>query len=133
MAVDINRLVMVHIKPALIVDPTITEDLPVLIEAQLALQGWDTGTVTEQQKVYAAALTLEALMPRIALIYTDEVQEHIAGSETVKLPNRSEFFKALNRAIAALMKTSARAILGPDPDKLSAWPGCGMRRMFNDA
>jgi hypothetical protein len=110
MAIDIQALVEKHIKPALIVDPTIGDDIPSLIEAQMAVKGFDASTIQENEKVYVTALTLESLVPRLSLTYTDEVQEHTLGGELVRLPSRAQFFKVLQQAITNLKTTAGKGI-----------------------
>ena len=110
MSIDIQALVEKHIKPALIIDATISDDIPAHIEAQMAVKGYDAATIKENEKVYITALTLESLVPRLSLIYTDEVQEHTLGGELVRLPSRAQFFKVLQQAINNLKTTAGIGI-----------------------
>jgi len=134
MAVDILALVKFHVQPTLSKDPLLEGDLPMLISVQTAQQGW-AEPLTDPQATYIAALTLEALMPRLAQIYQDEVQERRAGVETTRLPNRAEFFKALRNVIATLKASAAQGagVIESNPDVETAqltnpWPGCGVAR-----
>lgn len=129
--VDILALVKFHVKPALLVDSTLEEDLPILINASRAQQGW-ADPLTDAQATYVAAVTLEAMIPRLALIFTQEVQEQRTGPETVRLPNRAEFFRVLLKAIAAMKETAAGETGKTNTETaeqlLNPWPGCGIAR-----
>ena len=131
MAINIQQLVEINIRPVLQFDGDLSNDLPFVIESQIALQGFDPDNLTDKEAVYVAALTLEAIVPRIALIYSDEIQEHRTGPETIRLPSRSDFFKALQKAIDTLKVSAGQAagITPPgDPNQpLTPWPGCGLR------
>ena len=127
-SIDIQDLVEINIKPVLSIDDDLTEDIPSVILAQIATMGFAVeDELTDKQKVYIAALTLVALIPRLALIYNEEVQEHRTEPETIKLPPRSEFFRALQRAIDN-MKSTAGKPFGASPVDLKGkpWPGCGL-------
>lgn len=128
---DIQDLVEINIKPVLDIDTDLSSDIPSVILAQIAIMGFaGEDDLTDKQKVYIAALTLEALIPRLALIYTEEVQEHRTGPETIKLPPRSDFFKSLQKAIDN-MKTTAGRPFGDYSQSAKAakpWPGCGIVR-----
>lgn len=128
MAVDIQQLVESRIKPALVIDATISTDLPTEIDAQVALQGWEMAELSDKQRVYVAALTLEGLMPRLALTYPEEAQELQVGPETIKLPSRADFLKLLEKAIQNLKKTAQREAAPEDEEqaKPARWPGCGV-------
>ncbi len=130
MAIDIDQLVKSRIKPALIIDPSVEDDIPGEIEAQVALQGWTPEALTEPQKVYVAALTLEGLMPRLLLTYPEEAQEVSEGPERIRLPSRDQFMRLLQAAISALKATATKVITGEDEagDKApSAPPLAGVR------
>jgi hypothetical protein len=129
MAIDVQELVEIHIKPVLEIDGTLRGDLPAVIASQIALQGWVQADLTDKQAVYCAAITLEALLPRIALIYTDEVQKHRAGPQQVELPDRATFFKALQKAIDNMKTTAGRGLGTVATEaqlKQTAWPGVGV-------
>ena len=131
MAIDIQTLVEINIRPILQIDGDLVKDLPFVIESQVALQGFDPDNLSDKERVYIAALTLEAIVPRIALIYSDEVQEHRTGPETIRLPSRSDFFKALQKAIETLKTTAGKGAgmipSGSADQLLTPWPGCGIR------
>jgi hypothetical protein len=131
MAINIQQLVEINIRPILQIDGELVKDLPFVIDSQIALQGFDPITLTDKEAVYIAALTLEAIVPRIALIYSDEVQEHRTGPETIRLPSRSDFFKALQKAIETLKTTAGKGAgiipSGSEEQLLNPWPGCGIR------
>lgn len=131
MAINIQQLVEINIRPILQIDGDLVKDLPFVIDSQVALQGFDPNNLTDKESVYIAALTLEAIVPRIALIYSDEVQEHRTGPETIRLPSRSDFFKALQKAIETLKTTAGKGAGmipgGPADQPLTPWPGCGIR------
>lgn len=130
MTVNIQELVEINIKPALAMDEFLAEDIPKVIEAQIALQGFDLTFMDDKQRVYIAALTLETLVPRLALVYTEEIQEHRTGPEVIKLPSRGDFFKALQKAIDTLKTTAGRGagvLTSVEQDKARApWPGVGI-------
>lgn len=135
MSIDIQTVVEFHIKPALLVDAaqggSLQTELAGLIEAQLALHGYTLVDMTDQEKVYAAALCLEALVPRLTQIFTDEIQERRAGPENVKLPDRARFFAELRKAIAT-MKATAEQGMGVTPvpmeEAARAWPAVGLAK-----
>jgi len=86
----------------------------------------------DKQRVYTSALTLESLVPRLAFIYSDEVQSQREGPQTVWLPSRTEFFKVLQKAIDNLKSTSGYgAGITTDPEDsviTNPWPGCGVAK-----
>lgn len=127
--VNIQELVEINIKPVLVIDADLTGDIPAIITAQIAIQGFaNENDLDDKQRVYIAALTLEALVPRLALIYNEEIQEHRTGVETIKLPPRSDFFKALQRAIDTMKSTAGRPFGAASTDaKTKPWPGCGLK------
>lgn len=132
MAIDISNLVTMHIKPALLVDDArggdLRSDIPTYVSSQIALQGWVLEEMDDQQCVYTAGLTLESLIPRLAQIFMDEIQERRAGPENVKLPDRVRFFTELRKAIEQMKTAGARAVgVALDPDDIGpSWPGCGV-------
>ena len=71
MAINIQQLVEINIRPVLQFDGDLSNNLPFVIESQIALQGFDPDNLTDKEAVYVAALTLEAIVPSIALIYSD--------------------------------------------------------------
>ena len=137
MAINIQQLVEINIRPILQLDGDLVADLPFVIDSQIALQGFNPDGLTDKEAVYVAALTLEAIVPRIALIYSDEIQEHRTGPETIRLPSRSDFFKALQKAIETLKTTAGKGagmIPSGDPNQaLTPWPGCGIRGIGSKA
>lgn len=130
MSVNIQELVEINIRPVMLIDACLSDDLPKVIDAQIALQGFDPFLMDDKQKVYVAALTLESLVPRLALVYTDEIQEHRTGPEVIKLPSRGEFFKALQKAIDTLKTTAGRGagvLTSVEEDRTNKpWPGVGL-------
>ena len=78
--------------------------------------------------MFVAATTLESMIPRLALIYNEQIEEHRTGPETIKLPPRSDFFRALQNAINT-MKGTAGKIFGDVTynNKVKPWPGCGLK------
>lgn len=130
MSVNIQELVEINIRPVMLIDASLADDLPKVIDAQIALQGFDPFLMDDKQKVYVAALTLESLVPRLALVYTDEIQEHRTGPEVIKLPSRGEFFKALQKAIDTLKTTAGRGagvLTSVEEDRTNKpWPGVGL-------
>lgn len=129
--VDIQQLVEINIRPILSMDADLVKDLPYVIDSQIALQGFDPNNLSDKESVYVAALTLEAIVPRLALIYSDEVQELRTGPETTRLPSRSDFFRALQKAIETLKTTAGKGAgiipSGNEADPAAPWPGCGIR------
>lgn len=135
MAVDILRLVTFHIQPALDIDnareaPSLEDDLQFMIDTQIAQQNLTGVTLTDQQSCLIAALTLESLFPRLALLFTDEVQDKRTGPEFVKLPDRVGFFRELRKAIADLKAQAAQdaGVTTPDDTAIAEmrWPSCGI-------
>jgi hypothetical protein len=113
MAVDILKLVKFHIQPALEIDNDrdgthLEDDLQFMIDVQIAQQGMTDVVLTDQQSCLIAALTLEALRPRLALLFTDEIQEHRTGPENKRLPDRVAFFRELGKAISDLKAQAAQ-------------------------
>ena len=137
MAVDIQQLVEINIRPILQLDGALVTDLPIVIDSQIALQGFDPNNLSDKERVYVAALTLEAIVPRLALIYSDEVQELRTGPETTKLPSRSDFFRALQKAIETLKTTAGKGAgiipSGADDAPAPPWPGCGIKSIARNS
>ena len=133
MAIDIQGLVEIHIRPVLVLDTLLHDDIPTLIMAQTAQQGWAGQSLSDPQCNYIAALTLEALMPRLSLIFTMEVQEVREGPQNVRLPNRAEFMRNLQKAVDTLKATAGYGVdatVGLTSAELAAnaWPGCGIAK-----
>ncbi len=128
--IDVAKIVEINLRPVITVDATIPDDIPVMIEAQWAMQGWIAPGDDDRQRAYISALTLEAFMPRILLLYADEIEGHIVAAESTKMPDRVKYLKALQTAIDKL-KASASGI-GPESKvnnqllELNRWPGCGI-------
>lgn len=132
MSVNIRELVEINIRPVMAIDETLSDDIPKVITAQIALQGFDPVLMDDKQRVYVAALTLESLVPRLALVYTEEIQEHRTGPEVIRLPPRGDFFKALQKAIETLKTTAGRGagvLTSVEADKAGKpWPGVGIMK-----
>jgi hypothetical protein len=52
--VDTEALVQIDLDPVLTLDPTLSDAIPARIEAEMAIQGWITGDMTDQRSVYIA-------------------------------------------------------------------------------
>lgn len=129
MAVDTLTLVTAHLKPILEREPTLADDLPVFINAQMAQQGYDAVTITDKESNYVAALTLESLLPRLNVIFQQWAQEVREGPQNTRMPNRSEFFRLLQKAIDNLKESAGKGagLIADDEGKdAKPWTGCGL-------
>ncbi len=135
MAVDILKLVTFHIQPAIDIDnardgASLEDDLQFMIDTQIAQQGLTGATLTDQQSCLIAALTLESLRPRLALIFTDEIQDKRTGPDNIRMPDRVGFFRELTKAITDLKAQAAQdaGITTPDAKELAEmrWTACGI-------
>lgn len=128
--VNIQQLVETRIQPVFLIKADFGQTVATEIEAQIALKGWISAALTDQERVYIAALTLEALMVPLLFLYPEEIQEITTGEQTVKLPPRDRFFELLRKAIADLKQTAAKAAAPADAeaeaDKPVPWPGVGV-------
>jgi hypothetical protein len=114
MAIDIESVVKVKLAPALLIDTDIETDLPIEIEAQIALQGWSEVTLSEAQKVYIAVLTLRGLIPRLLLAYSAEIKKVKGGPAEVEYADAIKFLQLLSTEVAAQIKQAQREVAPED-------------------
>ncbi|MEW6351297.1 MAG: hypothetical protein AB1646_19760 [Thermodesulfobacteriota bacterium] len=130
MAIDSVQLVRDQLDAVLELDPAIGDVIPRQVEAQTALQGYDTVAMSDAQRVYVAILATKGMIPRLLLKFSQEVQEAEGGPAKVKFQEAVEFLKALQAELKEQVKQAAKEADPEDATDLpgTPWPGCGMRR-----
>lgn len=116
MAIDITQLVRDQLEPVLLLDPTIEAAIPRQVEAQIALQGWAISSIDDQKSVYIYALATKAMIPRLLLKFSQEVQEAEAGPAKAIFADACKFLEALQKEMADQVK---RAAWEADPEDTS--------------
>lgn len=131
MAISATQLVTDQLEPVLLLDPTIEAAILRQVEAQIALQGWAVSEVTDQRAVYIAILSTKALIPRLLLKFSQEVQEAEAGPAKAVFQDACKFLEALMAELTAQAKAAAKEA---DPEdaievKLIRPTGAGYREI----
>lgn len=108
MAVSAIQLVTDQLEPVLLLDPTIEAAIPRQVDAQIALQGWAVSAVTDQRAVYIAILSTKALIPRLLLKFSQEVQTAEAGPAKAVFQDACRFLEALQNELEQQAKAAAR-------------------------
>lgn len=127
MAIDIATLVQDQLDPILTLDTTITAAVTRRVDAEIAVQGWNLATITDGEKVYIADLTLQAMLPRLIMKFTNELKKAKGGPAEVEFQSAIDFLKALQQQVKDKVKqTAAQVDPGDtiDPTR-PAWPSVG--------
>lgn len=105
---DVAQLVINRLRPVLDADPDFAADLPLEIQAQCALLGWDSSLLTEPETVYVAALVLQAFaIPRLITACMNLAVSVDAGPAKTQWEQRTEMLKRLAKTIDKQVKAAA--------------------------
>lgn len=107
MAISAEQLVKDQLAPVFELDSTIEAAIPRQVEAQIALQGWGISDVTDQRAVYVAVLSTKALIPRLLLKFSQEVQQAEAGPAKAVFQDACKFLEALAKELETQAKAAA--------------------------
>ena len=98
-------------------DATLATDIPTEIEAQIALQGWVEGDLTEQQKVYVSLLTLKGLVPRLLLLFSSKLKSAKGGPAETEWQEAIDFLKELRKEVKEQVETAQHEAFPEDLEK----------------
>ena len=129
MTISASQLVLDQIDPILTLDPTITAAVTRRVDAEIAVQGYAMATATDAEMVYISDLTLQALIPRMILKFTQELKKAKGGPAEVEFQSAIDFLKALQTQLKDKVKqTAAQVDPGDTLDVVNvAWPSTGFR------
>ena len=107
MAIDMIQLVRDQLEPVLLLDPTLEAAIPRQVDAQLALQRYPINGYDDSKAVYVSVRATKALIPRLLLKFSQEVQEAEAGPAKAKFADAVKFLEALQKEMADQAKAAA--------------------------
>lgn len=119
MAIDIATLVEKRLAPALVIDTDLSTDIPIEVDAQVALQSWVEADLTEAQKVMIAILVIKGLIPRLLLRYSQEIKKVKGGPAETEFQDLIDFLKELRKEVNEQIK-QAQAEVSPE-DIIDGW------------
>lgn len=129
MAVSSTQIALDMLSPVLALDTGITAAVTRAVEAQTALKEWDGIVLSEAQKVYVALLSVKQMIPRLLLIFTQEIKTAKGGTASVEYHKAVEFLQSLMVEVKDQIKQAAHLV---DPTdnwedvELIRWPGVGV-------
>ena len=128
MAVNSVTLVLDLLDPVLVLDAEISGAVNRAVEAQVALQGWSDSTVTDQQKVYIALLSLRFLIPRLLLKFAQKVKKAQGGSAVAEYDKAISYLESLQETLTEQIRAAAHEVDPSDliDNLLVRWPGVGV-------
>ena len=94
MAVSAATLVLDQIDPILSLDTTITAAITRRVDAEIAIQGYSTLTMTDAEQAYIGDLVLQAMLPRLILKFSQELKKAKGGPAEVEFQSAIDFLKA---------------------------------------
>lgn len=129
MAVNAATLVLDQIDPILSLDTTITAAITRRVDAEIAIQGYSTLTMTDAEQAYIGDLVLQAMLPRLILKFSQELKKAKGGPAEVEFQSAIDFLKALQQQIKDKIKQTASQVDPGDTVDYSnvAWPSTGFR------
>ena len=129
MAVSAATLVLDQIDPILSLDTTITAAITRRVDAEIAIQGYSTLTMTDAEQAYIGDLVLQAMLPRLILKFSQELKKAKGGPAEVEFQSAIDFLKALQQQIKDKIKQTASQVDPGDTVDYSnvAWPSTGFR------
>jgi hypothetical protein len=129
MAVSAATLVLDQIDPILSLDTTITAAITRRVDAEIAIQGYSTLTMTDAEQAYIGDLVLQAMLPRLILKFSQELKKAKGGPAEVEFQSAIDFLKALQQQLKDKIKQTASQVDPGDTVDYSnvAWPSTGFR------
>lgn len=107
MAVDAVQLVKDQLEPVFLLDTSLESIISRQVDAQVALQNWPISEIDDQKMVYISKLTTKALIPRLLLKFSQEVQEAEAGAAKAVFADAIRFLEALQKELEEQCKAAA--------------------------
>ncbi len=129
MAVNAATLVLDQIDPILSLDTTITAAITRRVDAEIAIQGYATLTMTDAEQAYIGDLVLQAMLPRLILKFSQELKKAKGGPAEVEFQSAIDFLKTLQTQLKDKIKQTASQVDPGDTVDYSnvAWPSVGFR------
>lgn len=129
MAVNAATLVLDQIDPILSLDTTITSAITRRVDAETAIQGYSTLTMTDAEQAYIGDLVLQAMLPRLILKFSQELKKAKGGPAEVEFQSAIDFLKTLQQQLKDKIKQTASQVDPGDTVDYSnvAWPSTGFR------
>lgn len=129
MAVSAATLVLDQIDPILSMDTTITAAITRRVDAEIAIQGYSTLTMTDAEQAYIGDLVLQAMLPRLILKFSQELKKAKGGPAEVEFQSAIDFLKTLQQQLKDKIKQTASQVDPGDTVDYSkvAWPSTGFR------
>jgi hypothetical protein len=127
MAVSAATLVLDQIDPILSLDTTITAAITRRVDAEIAIQGYNTLTMADAEQAYIGDLVLQAMLPRLILKFSQELKRAKGGPAEVEFQAAIDFLKALQAQLKEKVKQTASQVDPGDTVDYSnvAWPSTG--------
>jgi len=109
-------------------DPTLDSVIATQVTAEIARQGWLLSDVTDQRAAYIADWTTYALLPRIILKFSQELEAAKGGPAEVRYQNAIEGLRLLMQQLRDRINSTARKVddLGETEINPVRWPGAGI-------
>ena len=129
MAVNAATLVLDQLDPILSLDTTITAAITRRVDAEIAIQGYATLTMTDAEQAYIGDLVLQAMLPRLILKFSQELKKAKGGPAEVEFQSAIDFLKTLQTQLKDKIKQTASQVDPGDTVDYSnvAWPSVGFR------
>ena len=129
MAVNAATLVLDQLDPILSMDTTITAAITRRVDAEIAVQGYATLTMTDAEQAYIGDLVLQAMLPRLILKFSQELKKAKGGPAEVEFQSAIDFLKTLQAQLKDKIKQTASQVDPGDTVDYSnvAWPSVGFR------
>ena len=129
MAVNAATLVLDQIDPILSLDTTITSAITRRVDAETAIQGYSTLTMTDAEQAYIGDLVLQAMLPRLILKFSQELKKAKGGPAEVEFQSAIDFLKTLQQQLKDKIKQTASQVDPGDTVDYSnvVWPSTGFR------
>lgn len=129
MAVNAATLVLDQLDPILSMDTTITAAITRRVDAEIAVQGYATLTMTDAEQAYIGDLVLQAMLPRLILKFSQELKKAKGGPAEVEFQSAIDFLKTLQTQLKDKIKQTASQVDPGDTVDYSnvAWPSVGFR------
>lgn len=129
MAVNAATLVLDQLDPILSMDATITAAITRRVDAEIAVQGYATLTMTDAEQAYIGDLVLQAMLPRLILKFSQELKKAKGGPAEVEFQSAIDFLKTLQAQLKDKIKQTASQVDPGDTVDYSnvAWPSVGFR------
>lgn len=119
-------LVLIDLDPVFQLDPTLRDAIPARVEAEMAIQGWTLGDLTDKRAVYLAILVTRSFISRLLLKFSQEVKKTEGGAAKVEFMDAIKYLEALREELEQ-RKAEAAFIASPASIVTSdRWPGVGV-------